>query len=126
MRVGGMKKTVLLFLIIFISTYGASIVQTINAPANNIVGLAVDPAGSNNILWAVSKSEEKVYKLNATSGEVLSSFTCAADTLNMKPAALAFAGGLLYVAQWDGSIYNGWGYEYTPEGVYKGRTSIFC
>lgn len=121
-----MKNAILLFLIVFISTHGANIVQTINAPANNIVGLAVDPAGSNSVLWAVSKSEEKVYKLNAATGEVLSSFTCAADTQNMKPAALAYAGGLLYVAQWDGSTYNGWGYEYTSEGVYKGRTSIFC
>jgi len=120
-----MKKLFLLFLCAY-SVSAFQVVQTFDAPADNIAGLAVDPAGNGSELWAVSRSEEKVYKLDATSGQIISSFSCAADTQNLKPASLAYAGGLLYVAQWDGGINNGWGYEYTPAGEYKGRTSIFC
>ncbi len=120
-----MKKLALI-LILFLSVYSQQIVHTIDAPADGIVGLAVHPSGNQNgELWAVSRTELKVFKLNAQSGEVLHSFAVLLDT-SYYPNGLTLAGDLVYVAQWDGGINGGWGYEYTYEGTLKGRTSIFC
>ncbi len=120
-----MKKTTLI-LFFSLSVYSQQIVNTIDAPADGITGLAVHPSGSQGSeLWAVSKTELKVYKLNSSTGAVLHTFPVRLDT-SYQPNGLAVAGNVVYVAQWDGTINGGWGYEYTFDGVYKGRTSIFC
>lgn len=120
-----MKKAVIV-VFLFFTVYGQQIVQTFNAPTDGITGLAIHPSGQqNDELWAVSRSEETVYKINANTGEVAFSFPCVIDT-NKLPTGLAYAGDIVYVAQWDGTIYGGWGYEYTTTGQYTGRTSLFC
>jgi hypothetical protein len=120
-----MKKSTLI-LLLFAVVNAQQIVHTIDAPADGITGLAVNPSGSQNgELWAVSKTAPKVYKINSVTGEVLGSFPVKLDT-SYYPQGLTVAGNIVYVAQWDGTIYGGWGYEYTYDGTFKGRTSIFC
>lgn len=120
-----MKKTTLI-LSLLLSVYSQQIVNTIDAPADGVTGLAVNPSGSQDgELWAVSTTELKVYKLNSSTGAVIHSFPVQLDT-KYYPNGLAVAGNLVYVAQWDGSINGGWGYEYSFDGTCKGRTSLFC
>jgi hypothetical protein len=120
-----MKKFLLLLTLLSVA-FGQQVVHTIDAPADGITGLAMHPSGQrNDELWAVSKTEEKVYKLNPVTGEIISSFSCVMDT-NEFTTGLAYAGDVIYVAQWDSTINGGWGNEYSTTGEYIGRTSLFC
>ncbi len=120
-----MKKAIFVLLSL-ITVYGQRIVHTIDAPANDITGLAIHSSGyRNNELWAVSSSELKVYNMDAVSGAVTNSFAVQLDT-NYYPNGLAYTGDYVYVGQWDGTINGGWAYEYTTEGSVIGRTSTFC
>ncbi len=116
-------KQVLLLLVLSITVYGQQVVLTLDAPATNITGLAV----SADALWAVSSSEEKVYKLNTESGAVTSSFSCKPDDPQLTPSGLAYAKGRVYVAQWTGVSSGACrAFQYMPLGEYVGKTVLSC
>ncbi len=116
-------KQVILILVLAIAVCGQRVVLTIDAPADNITGLAV----SSDALWAVSSSEKTVYKMNAETGGVLSSFSCEADDSVLTPNGLAYAKGRVYVAQWTGIVDGACrAFQYTPSGEYIGKTVLSC
>ncbi len=116
-------RQVIFLLALFITVYGQQVIVTLDAPAEDITGLAK----SSDALWAVSSSETTVYKLDPGTGAVLSSFSCKADDDELVPNGLAYAKGRVYVAQWTG-IFSGAcrAFQYMPSGEYKGKTVLSC
>lgn len=118
-------KQVIFLLVLSLAVYGKQVVLTLDAPANNITGLAVSSEGGSTSLWAVSSSGKTVYKLHSGTGEVLSSFSCAADDERLMPNGLAYAKGKVYVAQWTGVKKSACrAFQYMPSGEYIGKTSF--
>lgn len=117
-----MRQAIFL-LVLFITVYGQQVIVTLDAPAENISGLAK----SADALWAVSSSEKTVYKMHSETGAVLSSFSCKADDDALVPNGLAYAKGRVYVAQWTG-IFSGAcrAFQYMPSGEYIGKTVLSC
>jgi hypothetical protein len=98
-----------------------TITDSIESPGSNITGLA----WGNGNLWAVDASSATVFCLDITAGEVIDSFTCTSIPPSYTATGLAYSeeSELIYLGMWDGS-YNGYVYSYTPEGSFKGSTSM--
>jgi len=93
---------------------------SLESPGDNITGLA----WGNGYLWAVDASTNMIFKMNRISGDVIDSFSISLPR-SFSATGLAFSEehSLLLLGLWDGG-YNGYVYQYHPNGDYIGSTSM--
>jgi len=111
-----MKLLVLLILVP--AAFGASIVQTIDAPDTGISGLGF---GSGS-LWAVDGTTGYVYELDPSNGAVISSFFFEYGT----PSGMSVSGSTLHILRADAGTYHGYIYRYSTSGVFQGNYDSTC
>lgn len=115
---------VLLFLALLAAAgYGATVLETFDAPDTGITGLA----WGDGVLWAVDGTTQYVYEIDPSDGSVSSSFYITDQTPSYDPAAggLAYGNGTIYVAMHSGTQY-GKMYKYDDTGDYQGMFDIYC
>ena len=118
-----MKRIVSVVLIFPALAFSATVVNSFDAPDTGISGLAWD--GTN--LWAVDGLTQYVYELDASNGDVLSSFyiTDQTSTYNPVPGGFAYLEGTLCVIMYDGTSY-GHAYLYDTSGAFLGHFDVYC
>jgi len=101
---------------VMVTAHAAKIVQTLNAPANKVTGLAFD--GQN--LWASSQEPDSLYKLNPLTGAVVGSWkNSAEEAATRNITGVGFAGNSIYVGMDAQSAVRAGIYRYTTAGEYK-------
>ncbi len=100
--------------------FGASIVQTFDAPDTGISGLGYG-GGS---LWAVDGTTQYLYEINPSNGSVINSFYVTSIG-NEDPFGLAYMGGTLYVSMVSGTSI-GQVYKLSTSGTYLGGFDAYC
>ena len=97
-----------------------TVISTIMAPGNAISGLA----WGDGLLWAVDASSNTIYSINTSTGDVVESFILShSGTLRATGLAFSEEHNILLVGFWDYGT-TGYVYQYTPDGFYKGSTSM--
>jgi outer membrane protein assembly factor BamB len=113
------KKATLLLMALSVSlAWGAWIEQTIDAPAGLVSGLAWEDGN----LWAVDQNLDKVYEMDPSTGDVISSFDISIYS-TQHPTGLAVENGIVYVGTWSGGT-TGYVYKYDLQGGYLGVVSM--
>lgn len=98
--------------------FGQAVIDEIDAPGNNITGLAY----YDGYLWAVDQVSDYVYKVDPATGDVVSSFQCTPPS-GFHPTGLAYGQNLVYVGMWNNGT-SGYVYKYTPTGGYAGAVDM--
>ncbi len=94
--------------------------STIVSPGDAISGLA----WGAGLLWAVDASSNTIYSINTSTGDIVESFPLS-HSGSLRATGLAFSEehDILLVGFWDYGT-TGYVYQYTPDGLYKGSTSM--
>jgi len=89
------------------------IVGSFDSPDTGIEGLAF--AGGD--LYAVSTASNAIYRIDASSGDVLESFGVSQSGVD----GMGYAGDLLYLTVGSSSVYM-----YDLAGSYQGSATLYC
>ena len=118
-----MKLIYLLMLAVPAVAFGASVINSFDAPDTGISALAWD--GSS--LWAVDGTTQNVYQLDPSDGTVQSSFYIMDQTpsYNPVPGGATYLGSTLYVSMYYSTNY-GKVYRYDSGGSYLGMFDVYC
>ncbi len=111
-----MKLLVLLVLVP--AVFGATVVQTIDAPDTGITGLGY---GSGS-LWAADGTTSWIYELDPSDGSVLSSFYFDYGT----PGGMTLCGSTLHILRADAGGNYGYVYKFSSSGTFEGSYDSTC
>lgn len=97
-----------------------SVVQVIQAPGNDISGLA----WGDGSLWAVDSETATVFRIDPSGGEVLNSFACDVPPM-FETTGLAYSEqhSMVLVGMWD-RRNNGYVFQYSQAGELQASTSM--
>ena len=95
--------------------FGASIVQTFDAPDTGITGLGY----GNGSLWAVDGTTQFCYQINPANGSVISSFYVV-SLYNDDPYGLTFTNNSVYISMVNGTT-SGRIYRYDTSGTWLSK-----
>ena len=97
-----------------------TVLETIESPGEIITGLA----WGDGDLWAVDAGSDSIFRISASTGEIIDSFKCGTPS-SFSATGLAFSEeyNQIYLGLWDHSN-NGYIYYYSPGGEYMGSVRM--
>lgn len=118
-----MRVMYLCILLLPMALFGASVLNSFDAPDTGISGLA----WGNGVLWAVDGTTQYVYQLDPDNGDVVTSFyiTDQTPSYNPVPSGLAWGASVLYAPMTYASTY-GKVYKYDESGVLQSTFDSYC
>lgn len=118
-----MIKLLLPLVLVPVICFGATVLETFDAPDTGITALA----WGDGVLWAADGTTQYVYEIDPSNGSVLSSFYAMDQTSTYNPVAggLAYGNGTIYLCMYYASNY-GKMYEYDTSGTYQDNFDVYC
>ncbi len=97
-----------------------TVLETIESPGENVTGLA----WGDGDLWAVDAQSDSIFRLSASTGEILDSFKCGTPS-SFSATGLAFSEkyNQIFLGLWDHSN-NGYIYYYSTGGEFTGSVRM--